>query len=403
MPTFNFVARDDAGQTRTGTIEAASASVVASQLRTRGWIVVTLEEQFADLVDDADRSALLRGLFAPRGVAVELSLRQLAVMLRGGVSLLSAMQTIATQSDSRAIRRSYASLIETVQAGRPLSEAIESQIGFPDFIAQLVRVGEQTGIQETVLVRAADMMRTRRETVREIGTALLYPLLVLSSALLATGFIATNLLPKLTALLESLGRPLPAITQSLITATNFFNEWIAQIVLVMILLAIAISLTWVSPSGRMLIERLSLRIPVIGRIFRISGTLTFSQSLSVLLRSGVSVLEALITVQEMHSSSYFASIVQRCRDAVIRGQDLANTLRVPGAFMPLLATMTAVGEESGTLDEVLNEVSDFHRSQLSSMIKTLSALVTPVIILVVGSVVGYVYIAFFVGLFSVAG
>ena len=403
MPTFNFVARDDAGQTRTGTIEAASASVVASQLRTRGWIVVTLEEQFADLVDDADRSALLRGLFAPRGVAVELSLRQLAVMLRGGVSLLSAMQTIATQSDSRAIRRSYASLIETVQAGRPLSEAIESQIGFPDFIAQLVRVGEQTGIQETVLVRAADMMRTRRETVREIGTALLYPLLVLSSALLATGFIATNLLPKLTALLESLGRPLPAITQSLITATNFFNEWIAQIVLVMILLAIAISLTWVSPSGRMLIERLSLRIPVIGRIFRISGTLTFSQSLSVLLRSGVSVLEALITVQEMHSSSYFASIVQRCRDAVIRGQDLANTLRVPGAFMPLLATMTAVGEESGTLDEVLNEVSDFHRSQLSSMIKTLSALVTPVIILVVGSIVGYVYIAFFVGLFSVAG
>lgn len=403
MPTFNFVARDDAGQTRTGAIEAASASVVASQLRTRGWIVVTLEEQFADIVDSADRSTLLRGLFAPRGVAVELSLRQLAVMLRGGISLLSAMQTIATQSDSRAIRRSYSSLIETVQAGRPFSEAIESQIGFPDFIAQLVRVGEQTGIQETVLVRAADMMRTRRETVREIGTALLYPLLVLSSAILATGFIATNLLPKLTALLESLGRPLPAITQSLITTTNFFNEWVVQIIFVMILLAIAFILTWVSPSGRMLIERLSLRIPVIGRIFRISGTLTFSQSLSVLLRSGVSVLEALITVQEMHSSSYFASIVQSCRDAVIRGQNLANTLRVPGAFMPLLATMTAVGEESGTLDEVLNEVSDFHRSQLSSMIKTLSALVTPVIIVVVGAIVGYVYIAFFIGLFSVAG
>jgi type IV pilus assembly protein PilC len=121
------------------------------------------------------------------------------------------------------------------------------------------------------------------------------------------------------------------------------------------------------------------------------------------LDSGVSVLEALITVQEMHSSTYFAAIVQRSRDAIIRGQNLADTLRVRGAYMPLLATMTAVGEESGTLDEVLEEVSSFYRERLSAMIKTLSALVTPVIIVVVGSIVGYVYVAFFVGLFSVAG
>jgi type IV pilus assembly protein PilC len=119
--------------------------------------------------------------------------------------------------------------------------------------------------------------------------------------------------------------------------------------------------------------------------------------------SGVSVLESLITVQEMHASTYFASIVQRSRDAIIRGQNLADTLRVPGAYMPLLATMTAVGEESGTLDEVLDEVSNFERAQLSALIKTLGALTTPAIIVSVGSIVGYVYIAFFVGMFSVAG
>ena len=151
-------------------------------------------------------------------------------------------------------------------------------------------------------------------------------------------------------------------------------------------------LTWLSAAGRIWIERLSLRIPIIGKLFRLSGTLTFSQTLGVLVGSGVSVLEALITVQEMHSSTYFASIVQRSRDAIIRGQNLADTLRVPGAFMPLLATMTAVGEESGTLEEVLSEVSDFHRAQLSAMIKTMSSLVTPAIIVVVGSIVGYVYI-----------
>ncbi len=403
MPTFAFVARDDAGQTRSGVIEAATAAIVTSQLRTRGWIVVTLDEQDARKRDKSIGSDSLRNFFAPRSVQVELSLRQLAVMLRGGISLLSAMQTIATQSDNRAIRRAYAALIETVQAGQPFSQAIESQVGFPDFLAQLVRIGEQTGIQETVLVRAADMMQTRRETIREVGTALLYPLLVLLASVGATGFIVTSLLPKLSKLLESLGKPLPAMTQSLITTSNFVNDWIVQIVVAILLSAFIFLLTWVSPAGRMWIEKSSLRIPIIGKLFRISGTLTFSQTLSVLVGSGVSVLESLITVQEMHASTYFASIVQRSRDAIIRGQNLADTLRVPGAYMPLLATMTAVGEESGTLDEVLDEVSNFERAQLSALIKTLAALVMPAIIVVVGSIVGYVYIAFFVGMFSVAG
>ncbi len=403
MPTFAYLARDDAGQNRSGSIEAANASIVASQLRTRGWIVVTLEEQDGAVNGNGIGANSFKTLFAPRGIHVELSLRQLAVMLRGGISLLSAMQTIATQSDNRSIRRAYGSLIETVQSGQPFSQALESENGFPDFLAQLVGIGEKTGIQETVLVRAADMMRTRRETVRDVATALLYPLLVLLAAVAATGFIVTSLLPKLTGLLESLGKPLPPITQSLITTSNFVNEWIVQIAVAIVLSGLVFLLAWLSPAGRVWIERSSLRIPVIGKLFRISGTLTFSQTLGVLLGSGVSVLEALITVQEMHSSTYFASIVQRSRDAIIRGQNLADTLRVPGAFMPLLATMTAVGEESGTLDEVLNEVSTFQRAQLSTMIKTLGALVTPVIIIVVGSIVGYVYIAFFVGMFSVAG
>jgi type II secretory pathway component PulF len=403
MPTFAFVARDDAGQTRSGMIEAATAAIVTSQLRTRGWIVVTLDEQDAGNRDKSIGSDSFRNFLAPRSVQVELSLRQLAVMLRGGISLLSAMQTIATQSDNRAIRRAYASMIETVQAGQPFSQAIESQAGFPDFLAQLVRIGEQTGIQETVLVRAADMMQTRRETLREVGTALLYPLLVLIASIGATGFIVTYLLPKLSKLLESMGKPLPAMTQSLITASNFVNDWIVQIVVAILLSVFIFFLTWVSPAGRMWIEKSCLRIPIIGKLFRISGTLTFSQTLSVLVGSGVSVLESLITVQEMHASTYFASIVQRSRDAIIRGQNLADTLRVPGAYMPLLATMTAVGEESGTLDEVLDEVSNFERAQLSALIKMLGALTTPAIIVSVGAIVGYVYIAFFVGMFSVAG
>ncbi|MEL6898544.1 MAG: type II secretion system F family protein, partial [Planctomycetota bacterium] len=225
MPSFAFVARDESGQTRTGVIDAANSALVASQLRTRGWIVVKLESQESKGSDNQANAGILDRLFAPRSVQVELSLRQLAVMLRGGISLLSAMQTIASQSDRRSIRRSYRSMIDTIQSGRSFSQAIETQAGFPNFLSQLVRVGEQTGIQETVLVRAAEMMRTRRETIRDLGTALLYPMLVLFAAVGVTSYIVTNLLPQLSELLKSLNRPLPAITQSLITASGFVSAW----------------------------------------------------------------------------------------------------------------------------------------------------------------------------------
>lgn len=403
MPNFAFTARDDAGQTRTGAIEAATAATVASQLRTRGWVVIKLEEQQAGSSTGSRSRSWLRDRLGPRSVQVELSLRQMAVMLRGGISLLSAMETLSTQSDKRSIRRAYSSMIDVVQTGQPFSDAIDAEAGFPKFLVQLVRVGEQTGIQETVLVRAADMMRMRRETIRDIVTALLYPILVLLAAIGATAFIVTSLLPKLTDLLESLGRPLPPITQSLIVVSNFVSAYGTYIFLAMFLTFVAFILTFSSSSGRIWIERIAFRIPVVGKLFRISGTLTFSQTLGVLVSSGVSVLESLITVQEMHASKYLASIVQKSRDSIIRGQSLADTLRVRNAYMPLLGTMSAVGEESGNLDDVLEQVSEFYRSQLNSTIKTLSALVTPAIIVVVGSIVGYVYIAFFVGMFSVAG
>lgn len=401
MATFAFTARDENGQTQTGLVDATSAALVTNQLRDRGWLVLRVQQQQDSKASTAS-AGLFRDLMGPRSIHVELSLRQLAVMLRGGISLLSALQTISEQSDSKAIRSVYQNLMDDVQQGQSFSEALEAQPGFPAFLVRLVRVGERTGIQETVLVQGADMMRTRRDTVREIATALTYPLIVILAAGGATLYMVTTLIPKLTALLQGLGKPLPPMTQSLVTVSNFFQQWGTTFFAFTGIAIIVLILAYLSPASRLAIDRFALRIPVIGRIFRLSGTLTFSQTLGTLVNSGVTVLDSLVTVQQMHTNTYFASIVQRSRDAIIRGNNLADTLRVKGSYMPLLATMTAVGEESGNLDEVLEEVSSFHRSQLSATIQTLSAWVTPVIIIVVGSIVGYVYIAFFLGMFAIA-
>lgn len=402
MPSFTFSARDNTGQAQTGVIEASSPAVVQSQLRDRGWIVIRINQQAENVVASPPRN-WENNLLGPRSVDVELSLRQLAVMLKGGISLLSAMQTIATQSESKAIRLAYDQLVDQVQQGRSFSDSLETQPGFPSFLIRLVRVGERTGIQETVLVRSADMIRMRRDTVREVATALTYPFLVLIAAGGATAYMITSLIPKLSRILQSLGKPLPPMTKSLLTISDFFQSWGTSIMAILGTAMVLFIVAYMSSGGRLFIDQWSLRIPLVGKILRLSGTLAFSQTLGTLTHSGVTVLDSLITVQEVHSNTYFSQIVRRSRDAIIRGNNLADTLRDRYAYMPLLATMAAVGEESGNLDDVMEQVSEFHQSQLTSMIKTLSAWITPTIIVVVGSIVGYVYIAFFLGMFAVAG
>jgi type IV pilus assembly protein PilC len=404
MASFIYNARDPNGQSQTGLIEAANTGLALSQLRDRGWLVVSLNEELEEEDQSSGRSKMgIQGFLGPRNVQVELSLRQLAVMLRGGISLLAAMQKICEQSDSRAIRIVYSDLIDEVQRGLSFSEALESQPGFPAFVTRLVGVGERTGIQEDVLVQGADMMKSRREMVMDVVSALAYPFLIVVFISMAALYIVTTLIPKLTALLAGLGKELPPITASLVTASNYLQEWGPTILSAVGLFTVGFVVAWFTPQSRLLIDAFALRIPLLGKIFRLTGTLTFSQTMGTLLGSGVTVLDSLVTTQQMHTNTYLISIVQRSRDAIIRGNSLADSLRENWGYMPLLSTMVAVGEESGTLDEVLEEVSEFHKARLERLMKLFSAIITTGVIVCAGLLVAYVYIAFFVGMFAIAG
>ena len=153
----------------------------------------------------------------------------------------------------------------------------------------------------------------------------------------------------------------------------------------------------------MVMDRLALRLPVVGGLLRIAATAGFARTLGILIRSGVTVLEALRTVEGLHRNRFLARRVEIARQRVLEGGALADPLAYPHAYMPMLASMVYVGESSGTLDDTLDEVSGFHERQLQSAIKRFSAIIEPVIILIVGSIVGFVYIAFFLAMFSFAG
>ena len=405
MPQFSYVARDGAGRLQRGAVEATSAVGVRTMLQARGMRLVSVQQE-------ETREPILEQLatylnpfhwLPPRSVDIEVSLEQLAVMLRSGLSLLEALRTLARQARFRPLRRIWEEVGESIQEGDSLAEAMDAQKRFPTLAIQLVRVGEATGNLDLVLERAAVQIRQRRQNVTNLLTALAYPLFVALAAVSVAAYLVAVVIPQLQKFLTALGRKLPPITQSLVDVSSWIqaNGLTAAAMIVGAVMAVVLIYVW--PPGRMTMDRLALRLPVIGYVLRLAGTVTFSSALAVMLRSGITVLDALRTVERLHSNRYLASRVAAARESVIQGDALSRPLAVRHAYLPMLASMVAVGENTGQLDEVLEQVARFHEQQLEAAIKRLSALIEPAIILVVGGIVGYVYLAFFVALFSAGG
>jgi type IV pilus assembly protein PilC len=284
-----------------------------------------------------------------------------------------------------------------------LGDALSRHPRFSLLVVELVRVGSQTGQLEPVLTKAAASLEQRRHLRTNLLTALTYPVIVLLAAIGVTGFMALNVIPKLEKFLTTIGRQLPPMTRLLLDITHAIQTYFPHALVATIVLGVAGVAVYLWPPGRLTIDRLMLRIPLIGTLIRLAGTITFASNLGALLQSGIRILEGLRAVERLQRNRHLAQQVSAARDAIMHGGNLATPLNAPGAFMQMLSRMVAVGETAGTLDEVLAEVARFYEGQLQSKIRQLSVIIEPVIIVVVGGIVGFVYIAFFMALFAAGG
>ena len=404
MPNFAFTARDPAGATQRGMLEAASPPAAVQELRDRGWLVLDVRpEQATKGIAEQLASLHPRQWLPARSVDVELSLRQIAVMLRSGLTLLESLSHAAEQAQRPAMGRIWASVTEQIQEGSSLADAMAEHPRFSPMVIQLVRVGEQTGNLEPVLTRAANSLEHRRQLLTSTLTALAYPAVVVVAAMGVAAFMALNVIPKLEKFLSTIGRQLPPMTQLLMDVVHAVQAYAIYGLLGFAVAMAAVVALYFWPPGRFWIDRLSLRILLIGNLFRLAGTVTFAQSLAALLNSGITLLEGLRTIERLQRNRYLSERVSAARVAVMQGGSLGPPLGAPHAFMPMLSRMVTVGESAGTLDEVLNEVARFYEDQLQRAIKRFSVIVEPVIIIVVGGIVGFVYIAFFMALFAAGG
>jgi type IV pilus assembly protein PilC len=398
MPAFAFVARDEQGRTHEGTRAAQTEHEVARELRREGLFPLRI---VTDRGVPWHRRSI--HLFGPRAIDVEMQLRQLAFMLRTGLTLLQALRVCSEQGPDLPTAAVWRRVAEAVRGGASLHEAMAAHRCFPQLVCSLVDTGERSGNLDTVLGRAADAMARRRQTKAQVLTALAYPTLVAVLASATVAFMMVGVVPKLAAFLGSLGRRLPASTQILVDVSQDVQRWFVPGVLVFCAVAAAVAVAWHSARGRIALERVLLRVPVLGRILRLSAVSTFGHNTALLLASGVHLLAALAIVPPLLWSRRIGTALLHARERVAQGEAMADALESERVFSPLVHSMVATGEISGTLDEVLAETARHHDEVLQELVRRLGAIVEPVILVVIGGIVGFIYFAFFMAIYSITG
>ena len=402
MAAFQYSARDRLGALREGVAAAATAEALAGELRGQGLLVLRIDPAVARKRAPAFSFSPFAWLPASR-FDIEVGFQQLAAMLHSGLTLLVALRTVAEQARRARAAALWRNVAERIERGDTLSGALAAEgRHFPDYVVQLVRVGENSGELDSMLTRAAAHLEQSRNLRLMVVNAMAYPAIVVVLAVGVSAFMVLSVIPKIERFLAGSGRSLPALTQSLLDVSNWLRDYLPEVATGM--LAVLAS-GWILhrwPPGRRWLDAASLRIPVAGAVLRTAGTAAFARGMGILLESGVSLIESLHTTEQLVRNRALSRRVAAARAAVTRGETLAEGLTGHREFLPMLPRMVAVGEATGALGRTLNDLAAFHEGQLVAIVRRLGVIIEPVLILIVGGIVGFVYVAFFVALFSLA-
>ena len=402
MAEFQYSARDSRGALQQGVATAGSAETLAAELRSQGFLILKIAP-----VAPPERQPVFS--FSPLAwlpmtrFDVEVGFQQLAAMLHSGLTLLVALRTVAEQARRARAAGLWRGVAERIERGDTLSGALAAEgRRFPEYVVQLIRVGESSGELDAMLTRAAEHLEQSRNLRLMVVNALAYPSIVVFLAVGVSAFMVLSVIPKIERFLAGGGRTLPPLTQALLDVSNWLRDYLPELGLGLVVVAAAGALVYRWPPGRLLLDAASLKIPVVGSVLRTGGTAIFARGMGILLESGVGLIESLHTAENLVRNRALARRVVAAREAVTRGETLADGLSGHREFLPMLSRMVAVGEATGALGRTLNDLATFNEGQLVAIVRRLGVVIEPVMILTVGGIVGFVYIAFFVALFSLA-
>jgi MSHA biogenesis protein MshG len=385
MPQFAYSARNRGGDLVRGVVDGTDSAAAASALSASGLIPLDLTATSAPVA-----SAPATGKTSGKVNDVDLILfsRQMYTLLRAGVPIIRALSGLQDSASNAAFAAVVGELRDSLESGRELSAALARQGKvFGPFYVSMVRVGELTGQMDEIFLRLSDHLEFERYMREQVRSALLYPAIVMIVMALAIFIVNIFVIPQFAKIYKAFNAQLPPITQGLIAFSNFMVTYWWLVLLLIGAAAWGFALWTRTERGRYTWDRTKLRLPIAGKIVIKATLARFARSLSLALKSGVPVVQSLSAVAQVVDNDYIGKQIERMREGVERGESVLRTAGNSGVFTPVVLQMVAVGEESGSLDRVMDEIGDMYRREVEYELKTLSKQIEPILIIFIGVLV----------------
>ncbi len=413
MPTFQYEAMNNVGQAVKGDIEAASSEEAISKIRSMGQFPTKIKARTAR--KGAARQAVAGAPGAPvkrrrvGSVAKKLLTqftRQLSTLQDAGLPILRSLRILEQQQKPGMMRVAIRMVADDVEGGATLSEAMAKHPkAFDKLYTNMVAAGEAGGVLDTVLRRLAEFMEASQRLKRKVIGAMIYPIAVISVAIIIVLGIMKYIIPQFIPIFANMGSELPPITRMLLGTSKWVSEqygwaWILGVPVGIVCLFILLRQ---SQGGRYFVDAFKLKVPILGSILSKTAVARWSRTLGTLLTAGVPILEAINITRETAGNEVFARAMGKVHDGIREGEDFATPLRQAKIVEPMVVNMIDVGEETGDLDKMLSKVADTYDEEVETMVAAMVSLLEPIMVIVLGGIVGFIVVAIFLPLPSLIG
>lgn len=396
LPMFVWEGTDKRGTKMKGEQAARTANLVRAELRRQGITPTVVKPKPKPLFGGQGKA------IKPKEIAV--FSRQIATMLKSGVPIVQSLEIIGGGQKNPRMATLINGLRTEIESGSSLSESLgKHPVQFDELYRNLVKAGESAGVLDTVLDTVATYKENIESLKGKIKKAMFYPAMVVAAALLVSAILLVFVVPQFEEVFKNFGAELPAFTQIIINLSRFMIGWWWLILLVVVGSVVGlVAFKKRSLAFAHFLDRMILRIPVLGKIMHEAAVARFARTLAVTFKAGVPLVEALDSVAGATGNTVYEQAVKRIRDDVAVGYQVNMAMRQVGLFPHMVVQMTAIGEEAGALDTMLFKVAEFYEEEVNNAVDALASLIEPLIVIVLGVIVGSMVIAMYLPIFKLA-
>ena len=399
MARYSWEARSRTGVQQKGVMEATSRAVVEAQLKKFGFTGISIKEM-------RGFSFRIPGLGEKKVETKDVVVftRQFATMIDSGLPLVLCLDILASQQENKSFKEVLLKVKESVESGSTFADALSKHPKvFDQLYVNLVAAGEVAGILDTILNRLAAYIEKAMKLRKQIKGAMVYPATVMSIAVIVVAVILIFVIPTFARMFEEFGGELPAPTKIVIALSNFIVRYLVVIIGLLVAIFVGFKKYYATKSGRYQVDRLLLKLPIVGPLIRKVSVAKFTRTLGAMVSSGVPIMDGLDVVAKTAGNRIVEDAIYGVRQAISEGKTIAEPLAACGVFPPMVVQMIAVGEATGAMDTMLNKIADFYDDEVDAAVSAMTAMLEPLLMLFLGTTVGGLVIAMYLPIFKIAG